>query len=121
MKTIWLIAIGGALGSVARYGASKLFIFNLKCAFPLSTFIVNVLGSFIIGFLSGILLKDSQNQWIKYFWMIGFCGGFTTFSAFSLENYTLIKGGYFFASIFYSILSVVVAMVAIWAGLKINN
>lgn len=121
MKAVWLIAIGGALGSVARYGASKLFIFNFKYEFPLSTFIVNVLGSFIIGLLSGILLKDSHNQWIKYFWMIGFCGGFTTFSTFSLENLNLIKNGYFFTSIFYSMLSVVVAMVAVWVGFKVNN
>ncbi|MCM4158056.1 fluoride efflux transporter CrcB [Gramella sp. AN32] len=113
MKNLLLIFLGGGLGSCARYLISKYF--NQFHAVPLGTFTVNILGSLILGFFIGWALKNNTlSHPVSYLIIIGFCGGFTTFSTFSLENLNLIKSGdyayfvlYLTGSIFLGILSIV--------------
>jgi len=111
------VASGGMLGSVARYLVS-LIIPSLS-AFPLATLFVNVTGSFVIGFystLSGpdgrLLASTRQRQFV----MTGFCGGYTTFSAFSLETFRLLHGGRAGTGFAYIAASVVTWLVAVWVG-----
>jgi|SRR5579883_1307544 len=111
------VASGGMLGSVARYLVS-LIIPSLS-AFPLATLFVNVTGSFVIGFystLSGpdgrLLASTRQRQFV----MTGFCGGYTTFSAFSLETFRLLHGGRAGTGFAYITASVVTWLVAVWIG-----
>ncbi len=107
MKPFLLVGIGGFVGSVARYSIHLLFNRILPGHFPAGTFTANVLGCFLIGILFGLGLKQGyMSDETKLLMAVGFCGGFTTFSSFSLENITLIQSGnilpmitYFFATI----------------------
>lgn len=116
IKNLLLIFLGGGLGSCFRYLISKYF--NQFHTLPLGTFIVNILGSLVLGFFMGWALKNNTlSHPLSYLIIIGFCGGFTTFSTFSLENFNLIKSGdyaYFFlylaGSILVGILSIVFGM-----------
>ena len=90
LKTIFYIAIGGAIGSVMRYLTTILVSKYWSSQFPLATFVTNVLGCFLIGIFIGFLDKNQlSNSPLKWFLITGFCGGFTTFSAFGFENYSL--------------------------------
>ncbi len=118
MKTILAIALGGALGSILRYGtyigAGKLLGIN----FPWGTLIVNIAGSFLIGALTGIFALTWQpSEEMKLFLITGFLGGFTTFSAFSLDFANLWNGGATTTAILYVVVSVTVSIVALFAGL----
>ena len=115
------VATGGMLGSVARYVVSLLIPLS---AFPLATLFVNVSGSFIIGFygtLSGpdgrLFASTRQRQFV----MTGFCGGYTTFSAFSLETFKLFHGGMAKAAFLNIAVSVVSWLVAVWLGHMLAN
>jgi fluoride exporter len=87
------IAMGGAIGSVLRfltsYYTAHIRLFNTASG----TLLVNLAGSFLIGFFMSFLVKNSQNEFLRLFLIAGILGGFTTFSAFSLENMHLIKEG----------------------------
>lgn len=111
------IAIGGGLGSVARYltvtGATRLF----GVGFPVGTLVVNVVGSFAIGFISFWLLRQypgSENA--RFFLTTGFLGGFTTFSAFSLDVLNLVQQGALSSAMIYVLASVALAVLAVFAG-----
>ncbi|MBL7716443.1 MAG: fluoride efflux transporter CrcB [Bdellovibrionales bacterium] len=87
---IW-VGLGGMLGSMARYGVSVwIRSFGISSGFPVATLIVNVVGCFGIGFLSGVVERSGGNQ-IQVFAITGILGGFTTFSAFGLETWSLIQ------------------------------
>jgi len=95
MKQLFFVFIGGGIGSVLRYLISFIFK-NNSYNFPWSTFIVNMIGCFLIGLIFGYLnkneyLKDSLTSIL----IVGFCGGFTTFSTFASENFQLFKSEYF--------------------------
>lgn len=122
LKTIIYIAIGGALGSVLRYLTTVLVSKYWSNHFPLATFIANVLGCFLIGLLIGILEKNNlANSNLKWFLITGFCGGYTTFSAFGYENYSLFQSNNSFLALGYIGLSIFVGLFAIWFGLFISK
>ena len=120
IKNILLIGLGGGLGSIARYLCQKWFMDHHLHAFPWATFMVNIIGCFLIGLFWGIFLKPfAGNESWKLFLMTGICGGFTTFSAFTLEGIGLIKEqklGLFFV---YIGGSVVIGLLATYVGMKI--
>jgi fluoride exporter len=111
------VAAGGVLGSVARYVASLLL--PVVAGFPWPTLFVNIVGSFIIGFYSTLTGPDGRvfaSTRQRQFVMTGFCGGFTTFSAFSLETFRLLHGGMTRTAFAYIAVSVVTWLVAVWLG-----
>ena len=116
MLNYLIVALGGALGSVARFGISNLIALRFSGAFPIATLVVNVTGSLAIGYLATSVNTESS----RAFWMVGICGGYTTFSAFSLQNLQLIQGGHYFSAALNMILSLVLCMAAVaigfWAG-----
>jgi len=113
------VAIGGAIGSLLRYYLSTLnFLSN--SVFPVSTFLVNVIGSFAIGVLF-FLFKDSNNDYLKSFLMIGFLGGFTTFSAFTIDVLDLLQNDQYLISIIYICVSVIVSLLAVYLGFWITK
>lgn len=122
LKNILLIGAGGFLGSIARYFVSLL---NLSISFysvPVGTLIVNVAGSFLIGFLTGIAEKSMilSTEW-RLFLMVGLCGGFTTFSTFTNENLMLLHNGQLLAMLLYTGLSLFLGFIAVYAGYIITN
>lgn len=89
IRNLLLVALGGALGSVGRY----LFSRWMTGTFPWGTLTVNLLGSLLIGLLTGLVAKGSLSPEMKLLLVTGFCGGFTTFSTFANESFSMMKAG----------------------------
>jgi len=120
LKTILYIAIGGAIGSVLRYLTSVFVNKYWANQFPLATLLTNVLGCLIIGFIIGILEKNNlANSNLKWFLITGFCGGYTTFSTFGYENYSLFQSNNSLLAFGYIALSILLGIFAVWLGLFI--
>lgn len=116
-KTVLLVALGGAIGSVFRYLTTVFVNKYYASVFPLATFITNIAGCFLIGIFIGLLHKyNLSNSALKWLLITGFCGGYTTFSAFSLENITLLQSSNTGTALFYIGASVITALFAVWAG-----
>lgn len=117
MKQILLVFLGGGLGSALRYGVGRFVI--TKNMSPLwATFSVNILGSLIIGLVLGFVLKNhSDNNQLTLLIATGFCGGFTTFSAFAFENQQLLKNGDITTMLIYTIGSFAIGILAVFLGL----
>ena len=117
IKSFLLIGLGGGVGSMCRYWAS---LFLLNKSFPLATLLVNIIGSFIIGLVTAYALKSEwfAGNW-KLFFATGICGGFTTFSAFSLENLQLLQQDKYLWSLFYITASIVLSLTATFLGYKL--
>jgi CrcB protein len=114
-----LIAAGGALGSVARHWLSNFITVRIDSPFPWGTFWVNVSGCLAIGFfatISGPAWKSLTSVEARLFLMTGICGGFTTFSAFSLQTLNLLRAGDWPRAAAYIVASVVVCLVSVWLG-----
>ncbi|MDY5480074.1 MAG: fluoride efflux transporter CrcB [Peptostreptococcus porci] len=110
-----LVGLGGFLGSVLRYLIGLMYV-NTDSGFPLKTFIINILGAFIIGALSSIAIKYNVNSKAILFLKVGLCGGFTTFSTFALETQELLKNDRVGVAIIYVTLSVVIGVTAVVLG-----
>ena len=121
MISIFWVAIGGALGASLRFISSSffnLFYPNL----PIGTFVVNVIGSFLIGLLINSLeMRNSSEIFIKYFLIIGVLGSYTTFSSFSYEVIELYNNKKLLLSIIYILASVFTCIVAAYVGYNINK
>ncbi len=120
LKNIIYIGIGGGLGSICRYLLSLAAMKWMGTAFPLGTFLINIIGSLLIGLFLGFFDKNLLGDSTRLLLITGFCGGFTTFSAFSSENLNLILSGNWFTAILYSLLSVLLGISAVWLGYKMS-
>lgn len=117
-NTVLLIGIGGFIGSIARYlvGIAMHRFFDIYW-FPVGTLAVNVIGCFLIGFLGGLLeFRQFSHPEVRFFLFTGLLGGFTTFSAFGYETFTLIKDSYIALAIINSLLQLFGGLGAVWAG-----
>lgn len=117
MKEVLLVFIGGGVGSVARFLLGK-FLNNSSDGIPYGTFLANILGSLLIGFILGYALKnDSLTHNHTLLLATGFCGGFTTFSTFAYENHVFLKSGDFMNFALYTIASFTVGFLAVFLGM----
>jgi CrcB protein len=122
LKSVLMVGLGGFIGSVARYFLSRLNLHYDFLSIPIGTLSVNVLGSYIIGFLTGISEKSEliSLEW-RLFLMVGICGGFTTFSTFTNENLMLMHNGQFTAVFLYTGLSILLGFTAVYLGYSTTN
>lgn len=122
IKNILLIGLGGSLGSICRYLCQRWISVYYPHQFPWGTFGVNIAGCFLIGVFWGMSFKtfDNNESW-KLFLMTGLCGGFTTFSAFTLEGIGLIKEQRLFLFFSYVAGSVLLGLLATWFGMKLTR
>ncbi|OIP81494.1 MAG: hypothetical protein AUK44_09810 [Porphyromonadaceae bacterium CG2_30_38_12] len=122
MKQLLLIGFGGFVGTIFRFLVQKL---NLQVHFfsiPFGTLAVNVIGSLLIGFIIGISSKnDLLSPNLRLFLMVGFCGGFTTFSSFTAENLTLMQNGQFATVLLYTGMSIFLGFAAVYFGYISSN
>ena len=114
-----IIAVGGALGSVARFWVSGFVAQRAGEFFPVGTLVVNISGSFVIGLFA--TLTDPEGRFlaspgVRQFVMLGICGGYTTFSSFSLQTLNLARDGEWLAAGANAVLSLVACLVAVWVG-----
>src|SRR6266851_2333072 len=119
MLSYLFVALGGAIGTATRFWISGLAAERFGQTFPIGTLIVNVTGSFIAGAFTAI--TDPDGRWLvspsfRQFFMIGICGGYTTFSSFSVQTLSLAQEGEWFRAAINSIASFVLCLVAVWLG-----
>jgi CrcB protein len=120
--TYMLVALGGAIGSVARAWISVMTVRLIGAGFPWGTMVVNIAGSAVIGIIAATALSSARTmvtQELRIFLMVGLCGGFTTFSSFSLQTFELLREGRVvaaFANVVISVLVCVSAAAAAYLG-----
>jgi CrcB protein len=117
LKDFFMVGLGGALGSMLRYGVGLLL--KTATAFPVGTFLVNMAGSLLIGLVAGMAANDPkfQQQWYLFL-AVGLCGGFTTFSALSLEGVRIIQEQKFGILLGYLSISFSVGLLLTWMGYR---
>jgi fluoride exporter len=118
MSYLWIF-LGGGLGSIARFAGSGFVARQFGETFPWGTLLVNISGSFIIGLFA--TLTAPEGRWlvapsVRQFFMLGVCGGYTTFSSFSLQTLTLAEDGQWFKAGANAALSLMLCLVAVWLG-----
>lgn len=119
MLNAFLIFLGGGLGSLARWWASGFVAERFGETFPWGTILVNISGSFVIGLFA--TLTGPEGRWLasansRLFFMVGVCGGYTTFSSFSLQTLNLAQEGQWFRAGANAVLSLVLCLLAVWLG-----
>lgn len=120
MKLAFFIGLGGFAGSIARYGLHILVHKWWPLGFPYGTLLVNILGCLLIGLILGVGQRATwMNETMKIMLATGFCGGFTTFSAFSYENIKLLQAGQVTSSLIYITCSILLGLLATYAGLML--
>ena len=120
MKAVLLVFLGGGLGSVCRYLANRWVVGMVTSVFPAGTFLVNIIGCFLIGFLVFYTGRTGQQMvpW-RLLLVTGFCGGFTTFSSFSFENLQLLGDHQLLIFLLYAFLSIAVGLGATYLGILV--
>lgn len=121
VKSLVLVGLGGALGSMARFAIGQASTRLFFSTFPIGTLFVNLFGCLVIGVLFGLSRQAILSQEWRLFMAVGFCGGFTTFSSFSVENLSLIQEGQFFNLALYSGTSVLAGLFMTWLGLQLTK
>ena len=118
------VAVGGALGSLARFWMTGAVAALTGTRFPYGTLLINILGSLVIGVVAGITLTPARmgmHPDLRVFLMVGICGGFTTFSAFSLQTLELMQAGDVIPAAFYVAGSVILCIIAVWIGWSLGR
>ena len=122
MKNILMIGIGGMVGSMARYLTATYFSRLFPSTFPYGTFAVNIIGCLVIGLIFGL---SERYSWFTSDWRIflatGFCGGYTTFSAFAVENVELLQQSNYLTFASYSIASFTLGLLAVIIGMSLGK
>ena len=120
MKELIYVFIGGGLGSLVRFLLGKWVNSFHNSTFPFGTFTINIIACFVLGFIIGLAdHKQLLSPATRLFWAVGFCGGFSTFSAFTSESLSLIQQGQNSTMLLYVLLSVIVCLTATFGGLFI--
>jgi CrcB protein len=118
MKTLWLVGMGGFLGSIVRYGLGSLLgRFKSGWTFPVETLVINVLGCLVLGVLAGLSeTRGVLTGTTRAFLFVGLLGGFTTFSAFGHETFELLRDGQWPVAVLSTGLQVALGIGGVWAG-----
>ncbi len=117
MRLIAWVALGGAIGSVARFGLGALLQSREAGAFPWGTFVINVSGALLLGFLMRVAMGSADlSPAMRAFLTVGFCGGYTTFSTYSYETAVLLESGHMGKAATYAITSALLALTGAFAG-----
>lgn len=117
IKNLLVVFIGSGLGGGCRFVLSKLIQGSTMMAFPLATFIVNILGCLLIGLFYGMFDKGAlMNNNLRLLLTVGFCGGFTTFSTFMNENLQILRANNILLSAFYTAGSLFLGLIAVYVG-----
>ena len=120
LKNFLIVGLGGGAGSMLRYAVQKIFNSHHAATFPTGTLLVNISGCFLIGILWGLASRSlTWNEEMKLLLMTGFCGGFTTFSAFTLEGIGLLKENKTTLFLIYITASVIGGLLATFIGIRI--
>ena len=117
--TWFAVACGGALGTLARFWMTDAVTGLTGARFPYATLLINILGSFVIGLVAGLTLTPERigmHPDLRVFLMVGVCGGFTTFSAFSLQLLELLQNGDVALALLYAAGSVLLCLLFVWGG-----
>ena len=122
MLATFYVAVGGGAGAILRFWTTNLAVHFLGRGFPWGVLLVNVLGSLLIGMAWVIIVEravvDAQ---LRNLLMVGFLGGLTTFSTFSMDSLSMIEGGAYGKAMIYVLASVVLCLIATWIGLKFGR
>lgn len=120
MKIILIVGTGGFIGSVSRYLVSQFLQKTFETTFPLGTMTVNIIGSFLIGIIYALSEQSEiiSAEW-RIFLAVGFCGGFTTFSSFAYENFSMLSVQQYLYSALYAGLSLILGLLAVYLGVQI--
>lgn len=122
VKLFLWVGLGGGIGSIARYAIHLGMIRYFPNNFPIGTFTVNILGSFLIGLFLGLSAKSvGWSDEFRIFLTIGLCGGFTTFSTFAVENLKLLENSNYSGFLFYTVGSIILGILAVWGGFALTK
>ena len=121
LQSILYVGVGGFLGSVFRYLIAHYVKTGWSTVFPAGTFIVNLVGSFLIGIIIAATLTEDLNQQARLLLATGFCGGFTTFSSFSFEFFSLLQNGHTGYAFLYAGSSLVLGLLLVWLGFSLGK
>ncbi len=117
LKTILIVGVGGFIGTIARFLVARYFQENVTSVFPWGTFVVNIIGCFVIGFIYGLSEKgDFLTPNLRLFLTVGFCGGFTTFSSLANDAFILMRQEEWFRFALYTSFSFFLGLLAVYAG-----
>lgn len=121
-KAILLVSVGGAVGSSLRYLTSYFMQKWLPQSFPWGTLVANILGCLLIGVFMGYFSKSQlNNNEYKLIFVTGFCGGYTTFSAFAFENFNFWQQGNILTAIIYTAVSMIAGFLAVFSGFYLSK